>query len=403
MGVEWFALVVPVLCCVIMLLLFRKKIVWWELALPTAVTAVVILLFKWAAFRYNIYDVEYRGSVIVSVRYYEYWETWVSQMCTRQVACGENCSTDANGNRTCTTVYCTEYYDCSYCDHNPAEWYAYDNYGNKYPISEAYYNELKARWKATPEFIELNRSISHHGGCGKDGDAYSIAWDGNPHSADAAVREHSYKNYVQGSHSAFKMPYVSDKEAKKLGLYKYPELYRPYKQPAILGLDSLKMAQSAKDSILALYEYFNGYYGSEKHVKMFILLFPDKPIGISFQQEYYWDGGNDNELVVVIGYDSRTNRLSWVRPFGWADEKRVFIDVREDIMEIGVLDFYRFYQPLGQDIEKYWKPKNFRDFNYLHVDLSTTQLIWLYILTTLVSVGVSIYCVKNQFEYDQRY
>lgn len=384
MGNEWFALCIPAACCLVMFLFFKRQIVWWELAVPTTAAAIFILVFKWAAYNYSISDTEYRGSVIVSARYYEYWETYVHRTCTRTVSCGKNCTT-------------VQVYDCSYCDHNPAQWIAVDNYGRQFPITEDYYNELHTRWRATPQFIELNRSINYHGGCGRDGDAYDLIWNQDPATADAAVTEHEYKNYVQASHSAFKMPYISQKEAREAGLYDYPQLYWPYKQDAILGLDSVKIGQSAKDSIALLYEYFNGYYGSVSHVKTFLLLFPAQPLDVSYKQEYYWDGGNDNELVIAVGFDRQTNNITWVRAFGWADDRRVFVDVREDLMELGHLDLRRFIPIIGSAIERHWKPKDFQDFSYLHVDLTTNQVVWLYIITLLVSVGASIYCIANQF------
>ena len=125
---------------------------------------------------------------------------------------------------------------------------------------------------------------------------YSIKWDGKIETSEASVLKVPFENIVKVSHSAFNYPEITDDQADTLGLFHYPDNYDYYKQKAVLGLNSTNLAQ-----IHTKFEYLNGNLGRKYKVKVFTLIFKNKPIDIAFKQEAYWDGGNQNELVVCIG------------------------------------------------------------------------------------------------------
>lgn len=385
MGAYW-ALIIPILAAIISLVFFHKKVVWWELAIPFAASLIWIFSFK-NTVEYAIeIDTEYRGSLITEARYYEYWETYVRKTCTRTYKCGKS---------TCTTTY-----DCSYCDEHPAYWTVVDNYGKEWKVDQSYYNSLMKRWKDKPKFFDMHRNINNGGwGCGKDGDMYFVQWDGSILTSEPAVSEHDYQNKVQVSHSAFKMAYISKEKAGKLGLYDYPELYDQYKQEAILGIDSLYPVKQA-NWVKHHFQYFNGYYGKKKHVKAFVLLFYGKSISTALDQQAYWDGGNDNEVVICIDLDKKTKKLNWVKAFGWCDNKRVMVDLREDIMELGYFNYQGIINAMGNTIDKNYKPKNFHDFDYLEIEMPTWAMWMLYIITIVITIGVFIWAIRNNYKYE---
>lgn len=393
----WFALFIPFIASYIAYKKFSHKMAVWEYLIPTAISFLFIFFFKLILSYSQTHDKQYLGSLIVEARYYEPWSTWVTQTCTREVACGQDCTTDSKGSTTCTTKYCTETYDCSYCDDNSAYWKAYDDHGHSWTISEKQYNELKTRWNSTPKFIELNRNIDYHGGCGKDGDAYSIKWDRKIETSEASVTEESYENKTQSAKSYFSLENISSKEAKKLKLYEYPILYNHYKQNLILGLDSLNFHSNEKDFIQRKYEYFNGYNGPIKKVKVFILLFFDQSQEIGFKQQSYWDGGNKNELVICIDINKQTKKINWVYPFSWTDNKKILVDARENIALLDTLNFDRLYDPLTKTIENF-KYKDFRDYNYITLDPPTWAIWVTYITTLLLTIGSIWWSVINEYD-----
>lgn len=373
----WWLLLIPIISSALCAFIYRKNLELWKLFVPAAISTVVILISFYSLKSISLHDVEYNGYVITEARYYEYYSTWVEQTCTRQVPCGENCTTDSQGRTTCTTVYCTEYYDCSYCDTNSPHWEMLDSSGNEISITEGKYNSLIKQWSATPEFVELNRDIDTNGSCGVDGDMYSIQWDEKIESSECSVYERSFTNILKCNHSAFNYPEITKEQAKKEKLHDYPPIKEYRKQNPLLGL---------KDDKLRIYlEYLNGELGASKKVKVFTLFFKDKEIKQSFLQEAYWDGGNQNEIIVCIGIDKYGN-YKWVRPFSWCDNKLVLVDIREDLMGIGKIDAPNMYNVYKNAINKSWKYKKFEDFNYLSFEPTKNQLTFIGVLVVLVSI-----------------
>lgn len=379
----WFSLLIPALVAIIMVYFFHQKFVWWEIILPTLATLVVITIFKFSVETYLVSDTEYNNSLITRVRYYEPWETWVHKTCTRTRKCGKS---------TCTTVY-----DCSYCDHNGPKYIAYDMRGQEYNISYEHYQRLKTEWNNST-FVELNRSINHHWGCGRDGDAFESVWDGTVKHSESNVWEHSYENKTKVAHSAFHYQDINEDQAKAFGLYEYPGYYDTYKQRTLLG--AFQKYVTNLDSLERNFQYLNGELNKSKEVKFYCLLFEDKPLSIAHQQESYWEGSNDNELVVCLGIDSHTKNLTWVKAFSWTRGKRTMIEIREELMEVGHLDnkLDQLYSVIKNSVEQYYTKKDFKEFNYLTIDPPVFEIVITYILALLVTLGVNYWCLTNEHE-----
>lgn len=332
---------------------------------------------------YTLSDVEYNGFLVTEARYYEPYTTWVKKTCSYTTCSG------SGKTRTCTT----HYYDCSYCDENAAEYVMYDTNGNSVNISKEKYLSLIKQWKATPEFVELNRDIDYHGSCGKDGDAYVIRWDNRRISSETTTYTKSFTNILKSNHSAFNYPVIEPEQAKKAGLFEYPDIYQNEHQPSVLGLD--KVPFKDKIRFKKYLDYLNGAYGKRYKVRIFTLFFKEKDINTAFLQEAYWDGGNQNEIVVCVGLDAKNN-ISWVKPFSWCDNKRVVIDIREDLMEHGKIDSEIFYKTYFETMRKFWKYKSFKDFNYLSFEPTTGQMVFVYVMTIIVSLFIMRWCVTNE-------
>ena len=385
----WYALLIPLIGTIITYRLWPRQIAVWEIFIPTAVSALAILVSYLLIKEVSMKDVEYNGHMVVRARYYEYWCTWVEQTCTRQVPCG----TDSKGN----TQYCTETYDCSYCDEHSPYWEAYTDDGLSFGISQDYYNRLVSQWTASPKFIDMDRRIRTHGWfskCGQDGNAYEISWNGKTETSEGAVTEHSFVNRVKVSHSAFRYETIEKELADSLGLYDYPGTYSFYKQHCLLSRD-FKFSELEHRKL----EYLNASLGPKNKVKIFTLIFKDKPMDIAFKQEQYWEGGNQNELVVCIGVDSRRN-IQWVKPFSWCDNKRITVDTREDIADSKVLNVDTLFSVYSRNVPRFFHYKSFKDFNYLSFEPTSGQLWFVYILTLIVTVATSWFVVTNEVEAD---
>lgn len=379
----WYALLIPIVLSIISYYIWSKKIIWWELLIPTSISFIAIIVSYYSIKYISMKDVEYNGYTIVEAKYYEPYELWVVKTCsyTTTHSCGKNC--------TYTVVH---YYDCSYCDYTPARWITIDNYGHTFDISEQKYKQLIKKWSAIPQFNELNRNILFHGSCGKDGDMYSIKWDNKIESSECSVLEVPFENIVKVSHSAFQFSQITDEQADSLKLYHYPKEYDTYKQNAILGLNKFNITN--KELIQTKFEYLNGHLGPKNKVKLFVLLFKDKDVDIAFKQEAYWDGGNQNEIIVCIGLNDKL-KINWVKPFSWCDNKRVIVDIREDIAELNTFKSDSIYSICENNIGKYFKYKSFKDFNYLIFEPTIGQILFVYLITIIISILCLWWCIKN--------
>jgi len=389
----WYALFIPLVLTIIAYKIWPHQITIGEVALPTILSFLGIWASAYTMEETSIQDVEYNGHIIVSARYYEYWETWVEKTCSYTTCNGR----DKNGN---CTGYTTHYYDCSYCDENSAYWEAYTADGLSFRIDQNYYNKLKQQWSATPVFIELNRSINSHnglfkGGCGQDGNAYEIRWDSKVETSEGAVTEHPFINMIKVNHSAFSFKSIDKEVADSLGLYSYPKNYSFYKQRCLLSHNMLFTELEHRKL-----EYLNAVLGPKNKVKIFTLIFKNKPIDVAFKQEQYWEGGNQNELVVCIGVDDAKN-IQWVKPFSWCDNKRILVDTREDIAESKVLNVDTLFNIYNTNVPKFFHYKSFKDFNYLTFEPTNGQLLFIYILTLILTIGSIWFVVINEISNER--
>jgi hypothetical protein len=119
-------------------------------------------------------------------------------------------------------------------------------------------------------------------------------------------------------------------------------------------------------------------------------------------QEAYWDGGNDNELVVCIGVNQKTREFQWVRPFSWSPERKIIPEVREQIMAHKVFNAENIAHSVWNKTEKYYQRKDFKEFSYVTVE-PPTWAIWVTFFVTLgLSIGLCWWAVNNEIdsEYD---
>ena len=205
----------------------------------------------------NENDTEYLGGYITKITHYDEWDEWIEKTCTRQVPDGR----DENGH----TKYRTETYDCSYRDFHPERWKYTNNYGHEeYFWSEKEFLDAMRELGNPPMvFRDMHRDYYHI-----DGDAQDYFYDGKVEHIRALTDAHSYKNKLINSKSIFKYEEISPEEARKLGLFDYPEI-KSYDQEVVLGID-VSYTTGKK------FKYINAVYGSPKQFRVYILAFKNK-------------------------------------------------------------------------------------------------------------------------------
>lgn len=136
------------------------------------------------------------------------------------------------------------------------------------------------------------------------------------------------------------------------------------------------------DDVKALFRKFNARIASQWEMRLYVLLFPaEKGIAISEKQRAYWQGGNKNEFVVCIGMDA-AGKEEWSRTFSWADEQEIETQTSQWLMTNPNLDWRRFYDWLKWHLRD-WRRKEFKDFDYINVNLPLWQLLAIFLLSAL--------------------
>jgi hypothetical protein len=381
----WLCLFIPIIGALVMLKWFRKNLVWWEVIVPALACVIFIAIFKFTVERIQVNDTEYHGALITEARYYEYWETYVRRTCTRTVSCGKNCTTTVS-------------YDCSYCDENPERWTVINSLGQEFTVSEKYYNYLTKKWKATPKFVELNRDINHSGGCGEDGDMYVIKWNVDPMTAESTTTDHWYENRVQAAHTAFDFVDVTEEDVKKYNLYDYPEV-DGFKQETVLGMERAKWVTKIQTNRMKQWSKFlNGHLGVKKHARIYFLFFVDQSMLSANMQQAYWDGGNDNELVVCIGLSSKSKEIQWVKPFSWSPAGRIIPDVREGIMKDPNFNVDVIAKSVWVTVDKEYVRRDFEEFSYITVEPPTWAMWVTFFITLTITIGVCYWAIINDID-----
>ena len=393
---------------------------------------------------------EYWGSTVTGVYEQEPYNYWQHQTCTRQVPCG----TDANGN----TQYCTETYDCSHQVDVGPSWWAITNIDEKIKISENFYEELKARFGTGRKQVDVHRNHSARSKAsgsrgtkfqgtrvGEYSYQWKTRWGGEEKTRKPYVSKHKYENRVKASDlSVFNISVVTDGQADTLGLFDYPEITSGWTYPTILGVD---VSETTQENFMKL----NGKFGKTNQLRLWILVFKNKPQNTAVYQENYWVKGNKNELVVCIGIDD-DNNIQWSHSFSWAlsgtltaEVKNAVLDLYEytvtttegkqmpmivpltkeiigttgmdtsklppafvlpipqnqvqkvDKSEFPVLTdrtWNTYYQYLDKNLERFER-RSFEEFSYLKVDPPKKAVIVIFIVAFLISLGTNIWVIKN--------
>jgi hypothetical protein len=372
----WFALLIPIFTALVLIGIFRKKIAWWEPILGMVVSALVIMIMKFSMQMFAYSDTEWWSAPIVRATYYEPWNEWIDQTCSRECCCdsdGNNCS--------------TEYYDCSYVDWHREYWEIEDAIGHVKGISEQEFERLCKRF-GNRTFVDMRRDYHT-----QDGDAYTTSWGGSDQNLEICVSQYTYENRVAATNTVFQFREVTDSLKNKLGLFDYVGPDRNHKQNSILSHVKLENEPNLQHNMNCL----NARLGPAQQLKAWLLIWEGGTINTGIMQQHYWKGGNKNEMVITLGLD-KEGRPIWCHPFSWTEKHDDEIWIRDWIMEQdSTLNVESLISTMRTELGDF-KRKEFKDFSYLEADLSSTQIIWVFVITLLLNIGIGFWIVSNEFD-----
>lgn len=336
----------------------------------------LVIYFSYASFVTS--DVEYFGGYATRAVYYEDWDERVS--CRHPIYCKGACSTDSQGRQSCAPDYICGYSHAYDVDYHPAEWHLSDSNGADFQIGSDTYTKLTTRWN-NKKFVELNRRVHSN-----DGDAYVTDWDQKNETIEDTSVPHTYPNKIPASNSLLKFREITLEDAAMRGLYTYPNIPSGgYYQDVILAPDASGLKADSH-----YFRLINAKLGRKKQVRVYVMVYVNKPLSISFDQEAYLQGGNKNEVLITIGVDSE-KRVQWARVFGWAfklsetlaKNKSLQDDAQDMLAKQGVLDLKSFGDWLYVNIESRFQRPQFTPINK---DLTIIYPVWACILSVVLSI-----------------
>ena len=381
---------IPIVIAIFIFIFFRTKVVWWEYLIVIVPTLLLTLIISTVMIHSRTQATEYFGDYVTEAHDYEFWDEWITETCSRTVD-------DGNGKSH------SESYDCSHRDDHPEHWTQVLSNGKEQEISKDEYYKLLKSWNARKIFVDMNRDFYNN-----DGNMYNIKWDNNIYSSKTITTEHSYTNKINSSYSIFGFSKISKKVAKEDGLYDYPNLYS--NNDGSNGMFSSGSGTNDQSPFLGYkptlkelksWQYINGYYGQKNQIRVFLMFYYNKSRSIVKEQQSYWLGGNKNELVLCFGLDSISKNIQWVDAFSWSDKPTFEVNFRSYYNGKTKLNLEELANWTESNIPKYWQRKQFKDFEYIDVDLSSAQQIWLFIIILIVSLGLSVYLILNNYYYDK--
>lgn len=373
----YLAFLIPVIFAILLFIFFRHQTQWWEVSIPMVATVVFVLVAKWICVNNLISDEEWLGGYITSVEYSQPWDEEVP--CRHPIYC-TSCS-GSGKNRSCRTYVCGHHhaYDV---DFHPEYWYAVTTL-NDFGISQSRYNKLVDQFGSGKQFVDLHRNYHSI-----DGDKYETRWDNNDETLEPCVQSESYDNRPKASHTIFHFQELDSVEIKTYKPFDYPPVDDDHKQKTLLGYEDRAAHH--------LLQVVNSELGASKQVRVFLLIFKNQPREAGLVQERYWQGGNMNEIIVCVGIND-SNDIQWGHTFSWTESTGVKIKIRNEIEEEAVLDLPKIINTIQDEIKFEWKRKDFHDFDYINIDPTITQTIWIYILTILVNIGIAWWIIENEF------
>jgi len=368
---------IPFFVAAVLWLLWGERTAWWEMLIILIVSTLLIIGTKFGVEYTQVSDIEYWTNKVTKAEYHEGWtEEWYTNEDIK----------DSKGRVTGTRRV-------RHTKRHPPEYYLILHPSGKTSVSRSVYRKMASKFGN-----EKEKDLYHSGQCSwGDGDMYYSVFRGARDKMTVATTEHRYENRVRVAKTVFDFPKVTDKQKKDYRLFDYPKINDPTTIPSILGNGGPTLVAANKELCRLNAEL--GPRGNHRQVRLWVLIWQNQSLDAGMLQEGYWFGGNKNELVACIGTDSEYN-VKWAYVFSWSEEENLKIDIRSFIRKQKKLDLVPIVDMMGEEVEKQWIRKQFKDFSYLTVE----PPLWAFFTSggviLLINIGISLWVVLNSYDAD---
>jgi len=362
---------IAIIFIVIIIIWYRDEYTWWEYILQALVPIFLALIINAISTTTRENDTEYWGNTIVKVAYQEEYEEY--DPCKETYDC--NCTTDDDGNTSCDTCCrggCVDY---------GPYWFIYNERGTERSVSKNKYRNIINHW-STQVHTKEDYKGDH---CGK-GDYHYAKWPKTRETYKIYATQHTYKNKVR-----YNKVYVPDQLITRNAqhTFEYPNI-REFEQDHILGDYWTGSNDRAEAELnLDIHAGLMGPRPQEQHgqIKPFLLLFKDASKDAASAQFARWQGGNKNEYTVMIGWNSKTNKITWYDIMTFTENGACKNRMKEYLHENREASLEEITQKMRFVLNQHWERRSFTPINQL-IKLKPTKGVWITAILLGIILGI---------------
>ena len=344
----------------------RKKLLIFAVSSLVATAVISGMLYGFGAL--SVYDKEVWHFKALKIRHEEKWTTHETRTETYTTGSGKNKQEHTR------TIHYTE-------THGPY-WTTIDENGTSIRVDEGTYAKWKKIW-ANEQRIGEHEGSSAGWDRATTGGIFECYWTKDFDRIYPVSEIHRYKNKVRYSQSVLK--------------YKEPtkELEKQYPRPAdndnvspIIAYGGKSFSEAEAD----LLRRVSAVLGPKCRIHPILMVFgPETSRGVIDDVLSAWGGPNKNELVTFISLDGDV--VKWCDVQSWMDDTTIHGTIR-DAMMADKFSVKRYADLLLKYVPLQWKKKDFRDFEYLQIEIPMSWKIGA-LLLSLLAIGVAFVVVDR--------
>ena len=253
-------------------------------------------------------------------------------------------------------------------------WSALDSKGARHAAVSSDWSKWQQPWAPV-------KRVGTHAGISSGG-IFEIAWPGSDATIFSLSTFSTYENRIRGSESIFSR----SKPSKELKA-RFP---RPADEQNSRPIFDCGIPYSAADE--EAMRRAAGKLAPEHRLHSIVLLFDANKDTLNIADDVMkaWDGPNLNELVICVGIDKPSGKVSWCEVRSWLDNPELHPLIRD-----GLLDKPWSGEALAKvliaEVPTHWKKKSSKDFQYLSIPVNPAWSLFALALLMVLSLPVAFF------------
>lgn len=221
-----------------------------------------------------------------------------------------------------------------------------------------------------------------------------------------------YKNVVIGEPAAVTKPYVNYVKAIPESLFnnssfkhhsydklipEYPDnLHGKYKIKRVVKIGDVAINTNGWDEKLsvALKDW-----GFKRNANVVIVL-TNEASDFATALSNKWINGRQNDIVVVFGLEKGTEKINWVKTFGWTNNEKFKLEIADELLKIkGDVKIEDVLEVLNNKMQIFIERNLEEDFDYLK-DMVQPHPAWLFytIVLTFAACAFALFFKRRHFK-----